>query len=236
MKSFNLIVWAALLGWTTSTLALKESVYVGEAKHKGKLVYREFHYLKHDSKGKLLSARTEYKNPEGKILSTLDSDFTTNLTAPAHLQIDNISETQYGIRYVNNQLTMFNQEKNKSEKTKIVQNSSNEGVLVGCQGLNYFVLENFDLIKSKKKLTISFLIPGNLDSFNFDLKLVKEYENGEIDLELSIHSFWLKLFAPKLFVKYDRNKQRLLYYKGLSNIRDENGNFQDVEIEYKYDT
>jgi hypothetical protein len=96
MKSFNLIVWAALLGWTTSTLALKESVYVGEAKHKGKLVYREFHYLKHDSKGKLLSARTEYKNPEGKILSTLDSDFTTNLTAPAHLQIDNISETQYG--------------------------------------------------------------------------------------------------------------------------------------------
>jgi hypothetical protein len=46
---------------------------------------------------------------------------------------------------------------------------------------------------------------------------------------------FLKLFAPKLKMIYDPMKKRLLSYSGLSNIRTQEKEMMNVDIEYLYE-
>jgi hypothetical protein len=88
-------------------------------------------------------------------------------------------------------------------------------------------------IISAKKLDLLFLIPGRLDAYNFYLK-VKKSSSETVEFDIEIDNWFLRMFAPKLELVYDRKKGRLLLYKGLSNLTDENKKMMNVEISYKY--
>ncbi|MCK7574735.1 MAG: hypothetical protein MZV65_01690 [Chromatiales bacterium] len=44
----------------------------------------------------------------------------------------------------------------------------------------------------------------------------------------------LRLFAPKLEVRYDRDTRRLLSYRGASNLLSADQGVQNVTITYRY--
>jgi len=74
-----------------------------------------------------------------------------------------------------------------------------------------------------------------LDYYDFKMKKVKESkEEGIVEFEIAVQNWFLKLFAPKLFVKYDKIKKHIVWYKGISNIKDDLGKNQIVTITYKY--
>ena len=208
--------------------------YSGEARKDDQVIYREFHEVTYNLKNIILSSKTRYEANDGNLLSTLDSDYTVNSSAPIHTVTDYITEETYGIRYEDNELIMFHKNKNTAEKIKKIDVSSKDKIFVAAQGLNYFIVQNIENLESKESIPFTFLIPGKLDEFNFILKRINNPTEETLNLELKIKSFWLKLFAPKMLLKYDTLKKRLLYYKGLSNIRDKNGDRQVVEINYSY--
>jgi len=55
-----------------------------------------------------------------------------------------------------------------------------------------------------------------------------------VDFKVKIENWFLRAFAPELEFKYDRKTDRIVWYKGISNIKSETGKNMNVEIEYKY--
>lgn len=212
--------------------------YTGVANHDGKVAYIEKHQVTYDdASGKVLSAVTEYRSEKDALIATLKTDFSKSLTSPDHVFTDLRDGSVHGVRNVGNKKILFKQDKGKEEKTsELDADPKMDEVTFGCQGLNYYVLANTAKIEIGKSVPIVFLIPGKLDSYNFELEYMKKNPDGILEIEIEIHSFFLKLFAPKLYVKYDLNKKHIVWYKGISNVPDDKGDTQKVEIDYTYES
>jgi hypothetical protein len=235
INNITLLSTGLLLG---QTLAASTSVekYQGVAKKDGKVSYIEKHTTTFGENGKVLKAETDYVAENGEMLGQISSDFTTNLTAPAHTFTDARSGEKHGIRYEDDKIVLFLQEKGEKEQTKkLSEDIAKGGIIVGCQGLHYYLRENFDSFLAKKEIPVKMLIPGKLDYYSFLMKYVGE-KDGLVEINVEIDSFFLRMFAPSLTIKYDKKTKHLMSYEGLSNILDSGGDIQNVQIKYSYNT
>lgn len=211
----------------------KTQVYTGEAFEDGKLVYKEKHEV--DIKdGVVLSSMTTYFDPNDKIIAKLTNSFTRSLNLPANEMVDERQKSIHGVRYAGDNPVMYSQEKNKKELTKKINlDDFKERLVVAGQGLHYYLLAHIKEIIGKKILKLKFLIPGRLDAYDFDLK-VSKVEEGKAYIEVEIHNWFLKLFAPKLKMVYHIEKKQLLKYEGLSNLKSSDDKMMNVQIIYRY--
>lgn len=209
-------------------------VYRGEAKLKGKLVYNELHTIIQEN-GKIISSETVYTNPKGDIIARLTNSYSQSLNLPEHTMQDIRHKNIHGLKYLNGSPVMFNQDDKESEETKKIEMKDYKGKLVvGGQGLHYYLVSNFETVVKNKTLKLKFIIPGRLDAYDFYLKFIGQSE-GKVIFEVEIDNWFLKLFAPKLNMVYDAKLKRLLSYSGLSNIRTEDKEMMNVDIDYIYE-
>jgi len=209
--------------------------YQGEARVDGQIAYVEKHEVIFDDAGRLLEAKTLYESPAGKPIATMQSDFRESLTVPAHTVKDFRTGNVQGLRRENGEIVLFYQDAGKPERTRtLTEKDAGNRILVGCQGLNYYLLGNLERLDPKANLPLRFLIPGKLDYYDFNLKRTGESADGIVAFEISIQDWFLRLFAPKLYVKYDKTAKHLIWYQGLSNITNEQGDPQCVTITYAY--
>ncbi len=209
--------------------------YKGTARSSGKISYIEYHKATFSDDKKIKSSVTIYKDEAGTTIGTLRSDFSKNLSAPSYQYNDLRHKTGHGIRYKNNVLQMIKTKEGEEEKTKdLTEKFSADSLIVGCQGLHYYLRENFDKVKKKKNIPIKFLTPGNLKYYNFIMNYIGSDKEGLITLEIKISNIFLRLFAPKLIIKYNPTTRNLVNYQGLSNITDSKNKIQTVEIKYEY--
>lgn len=215
--------------------ALRIEEFSGIAKINEKVAYTEKHRVEYFDDGKIQNAETRYESPEGKLIALLKSDFSQSVTVPDHVVEDFRSGNVQGLRRENGKIVLFDKEKNKSERTRVlVDKDAEKRILVGCQGLNYYLLSRLDGTDTIQSLPLRFLIPGELDYFDFDMKEIPQSNKNLAEFEISVKSWFLRIFAPKLLVKYDRKTKRLIWYQGLSNIKNDKGENQSVTIEYLY--
>ncbi|MCE3009158.1 MAG: hypothetical protein LW875_00930 [Proteobacteria bacterium] len=216
-----------------SAAQLKSSIK-SVAKKDGQVVYLENHMSDYGAGGQIVRARTEYTRRSGEVIAVIDSEFKDSLSAPAHFFEDKRTGHRHGIRYENGQLVLFSQDKGKSEETKTLTiDKASPALTVGCQGLFYYLQQNYDELVKRKKIPLKFMIPGKLEYYDFEMELVREVD-GVAYIEVHIKNWFLRLFAPKLDVRYDIKSKRMIYYKGLSNLQTDKGETQAVEIEYSY--
>lgn len=207
-------------------------VYTGEARTDGKVVYREKHSVEWNN-DLPVSSLTIYEDPSGKPIGRLRNTYTKNLNAPEHVMDDLIHGSQHGVRYMNDKLIMFSKSEDEKEETKKIDEEDKK-LIVGGQGFHYYLVTHLEEVIKKGKLDLLFLIPGRLDAYDFYLK-VKEKTETKVTFEIEIDNWFLRLFAPKLVLEYDRNNKRLLKYRGLSNLKNDKNEMMNVEITYNYD-
>lgn len=215
---------------------MREQGVQGTASAEGKVVYIEKHRVTRNSEGKLLTAETRYESPGGNLLAVLKSDFTKSVTVPDHVVEDFRTGDIEGLRRENGKIILFDKQKGKPERSRILDEADAENrILVGCQGLNYYLLGRLDPTQPPiEHLPLRFLIPGKLDYYDFDMKELPQADPKLALFEIKVKSIFLRLFAPKLLAKYDRKTSRLVWYQGLSNIKSDAGELQNVTIEYSY--
>lgn len=207
--------------------------FSSEARFGGKITYLESHESEYRN-GRIARARTDYLSPDGKPLAYIESFFAESLTAPRHVFEDYRSGVRHGVRYENGDTILFSRDPGQPEKTRnIGKGSAGSILMVGCQGLFYYLQENYPLVREKRRIPLQLLITGTLDIYDFELELKGE-KDGIAEITIHISNWFLRLFAPKLDVRYDIDARRMLYYKGLSNILDDKGKIQTVEITYTY--
>lgn len=213
-------------------LYAKTQVYSGEATSDGKFVYREIHTIDLDG-GKVKTSETVYTDSQNKIIGRLKNDYEKSLSVPEHLMEDLLHKSKHGVRYKGNLPVMFNQEEDKEETKTIDPDAFKGKLLVGGQGLHYYIVENLEKILKDGKVDLKFLVPGRLDAYDFYLKVVKR-DTERVEIEIEIDNWFLRLFAPKLRLIYGTKSKRLLHYSGLSNIRNEKKEIMNVKINYTY--
>lgn len=216
-------------------LADRHDLFKGEAKEKGRLVYRENHDVTFDDANNPLEATTTYTDPNGTVLGILKSNFRRSLNLPEHIYNDNRTGNKYGIRRDGEKVILFSQEPGKAEATKEMSGDDEKNRLqVGCQGFNYYLKGKIDQIKSMKSQPVLFMIPGELTSYKFILNYLRENSDQTVDFNVKIENWFLRAFAPTLEFRYDKKINRIVWYKGISNIKNNVGKTMDVTIDYKY--
>lgn len=210
----------------------KTTVHYGDATKKGEVIYVEKHEIEEDDQGKILKAKTSYLRPDESIIATLESDFSLSLTNAEHVMVDQRDGRRYGVRWVDGKPEMWDQKKDEKERSeKITDDFADGKLIIGGQGLHYYMRERLNELK-EKDLAIAILIPGKLDWYSFFVQYQGE-EEGLMKFVIKAQSAFLRLFAPKLEVWYAKDG-KLMHYKGLSNLSDDKGGNQSVEIKYRY--
>ena len=233
MKS---IIFLPLFLFTSITFADYTEKYKGIATNdKNEIIYIENHEATFFDNKKIKSAKTVYVNTKGKKIAELTSDFSKNLSAPTYKYTDFRHKTGHGIAYKDGKLQLIDYQKDGSSKTKFLNKKfSSNSIIVGGQGMHYYLRENFNKLKDKKDVTVIFLTPGNLDYYNFLLNYIGVNKKGLVELDIKISNLILRMFVSKLELQYEPKTKRLIQYKGLSNLSDDNDKMQAVTIKYKY--
>jgi hypothetical protein len=235
-KYLSVTIFVLAVVVPNTIFAARTEIYKGVAKSNGKIVYTEKHTVSFDDKDRVQTAVTEYFSPDEKLIADLKSNFSKSLTAPEHSFVDHRTQDAHGIRGEGEKVVMYSIHKGGKEKTKVVPAPApgQDRLLFGCQGMHYYLRENMEMVNEKRQLPLLFLIPGQLDTYDFKLKYIKETANL-VDYDVEIDgSFLLRLVAPKLEITYDKEKKQLIRFKGPSNLLDDKGKTQKVEITYEY--
>lgn len=209
--------------------------FTANATNKGTLIYLEKHKSTYSEGKKIESSTTEYFSPTGEKIAEISSDFKNSIAAPLHTFKDLRFDHTHGLRALENgKLVMFAKNGSETEKTKPVEMPTDDTqLMVGCQGLYFYLQAKYDDVKSRKKIPLLFLIPGDLSVYNFELNWLRE-EGKLAYIDIQIKNIFLRLFAPKLTVVYDIEKKQMVSYEGLSNLWDAKKKNQSVRIDYKY--
>jgi hypothetical protein len=201
--------------------------YQGLAYKDKKLVYTEVHDETRNEYT-ITATDTKYVDPKGKVLSTLVSDHSKSLRVPNHHFKDPRSGYEHGIEKGKKCFRRGESgQKKEYEECKPEKNS------VSSKGLHAWLVQNLHKFKKGDKKKIDFILPGKEGRFDFLMK-VRKANNKVVEIDLEVKSWVLRLFAPKMYLKYDRQTRNLLVYKGPSNIVDEKGKTFNVTIKYQY--
>ena len=99
--------------------------------------------------------------------------------------------------------------------------------LVADAGFNEFIKLNWPKLRSGKALALQFAVPTRLQAYKFNLKQIAESQFAgvpAVTYQLKIAGL-LSLIADPIEVTYDKSSRRLLRFQGISNLRDDAGEF-----------
>ena len=222
------------LFWITLLLCLKAhsetQVFEAVATHEGKAVYLERHTVVYDDKT-LIRSQIEYLGPEGKPIANLVSDYTQSLSAPSYIFRDLREQSIQGLHWNGQMLELFSQK--KDDKVSVSQMYKGSELLIGGEGLIYYIGAHIHELIKVKGMDFKFVIPGRLSSFDFTIQPVSS-NNEEVTFEIKLKSWLLRLFGPRLKLIYDLQRERIKSFQGLSHIRKSDGSMMTVDVDYVY--
>jgi len=206
-----------------------EFVYAGEARDEsGALVYTEKHVVRSEA-GTTTGSLTEYRAPDGALIATMRSDYSRSVAMPTYVFEDLRRNYREGMRWQDGEYVIFHQEGSAPEKTSRLGSDSR---VFSCQGWHYYLVNNLDLLE-KDKIVLNLVLPSELRPFPFVVKKL-DSDASRVSAELSLTHWLFRYFAPKLRLEYDKEKRRLIEFRGVSNILDKAGDRQEVTIRYQY--
>lgn len=208
--------------------------YYGDAfdQNTGQKVYSDNH-SEFVQNGKHISSNIEYKDSTGKVIGRKTISFAKNTTLPDFKLEDLRDGYIEGAEFKDGKYKLYFR-KNSSEplQEKILDVS---GKSVSDGGFDQFVKENWDSLSSGKKLKFRFYAPSQLDSFKFAAEKVKnvDYEGRpSMVVKMEMDNLLLNIFIPPIFITYDLETKRILFYEGISNVNNAQGKSYFVKLKY----
>lgn len=206
---------------------------VGKAYIENQLVYVEKHYPQYGGNGLYEKLKTEYFDAGNNKFAQIVSDFKNDKFIPNSLLEDFRHNTKEEIIFdpknvVVNYKKELKQKQEKSQSFKVVSNS------IADQGFHNYIVANFDeLLKTQKKISI--IVASQKDYFYFLIDK-KKISNDKVHFVITPNNFFLKQLVTPIELEYSISNKRLLRFYGLSNLNDEKGKSQVVNIVYEYNS
>lgn len=200
--------------------------------NKGNIVYQEKHVSEFRSQ-KLFQLKTDYFDPGGQEIGFIKTNFSPSGYVPSYEFRDFRSQRSVSVKPVAAHIDVTTKsskdKKDQSMKFKMLPQ------MVAGQGLHQFLIDHLgSFIESAQHTeTVKFFIPLNKDYYDFQIKVLNQTEQT-ITLRIEADNWFFRMVAPHIDVTYDKQKARLLTYKGPSNLIDKSGKKINVTIQYSY--
>lgn len=223
----------ALLVSLSSLLTAEESVlsYRGDAfsLEGGELLYTEYHELT-TKDGRPVARETRYQTPNTEEFAQKQNQYGENPATPNF----NLNDTRYDyseeVTYSNGKWRVSYSEPDESDKGTL---GSPDYTPVIDAGFDEFVRSEWPKLLEDKTVRFSFAVPSRLEWVSFRL-IPLQREEGKLTVEMRLSSRLLSWLLEPVELTYDEKTQRLLTYRGLTNIRDKDGEGIKAEIRYTY--
>ena len=203
----------------------------------GELLYRELHYRGDASV--LMSERVEYLSPTGELLVEKTLDGSRSVITPNVAQRDLRTGTRFSISNIGDGFDTLYQRGGETSSTKRI-NKDEE--LVFDAGFDPYVRAHWDALWAGDAIRADFFVPARLDTVKISMRRTDSEQCAAVTSDALCIVVrpagilrlvgWL---VDPLYLAYGQGSQRLLMYRGISNLLDANGESQDVLIRYQYD-
>lgn len=229
------VIWSGIAFADESVLSYRGDAFSLDG---GKLLYTEHHQLtfkqiRTDSDqivNEPISRITRYQDANTEEFAVKENTYLHGSATPEF----NLTDTRYGyyeeVTYENDRWRASYREPTESDKGKL---GKPDYTPVIDSGFDEFVRSAWPKLMDGKTVRFSFAVPSRLEWVNFRLIPVKN-KSGVLTVEMRLSSKLLSWLLTPVQLSYDTNTMRLLTYRGLTNIRNENGEGIQAEIRYTY--
>ncbi len=205
---------------------------VGKAYQPGtsQLLYIEEHY------GDIHNGIVEevlYMDAEQRQIAVKKFTFMSGVYTPGFVQVDYRSGQLIAAKPAEDSTieVMYRAGLKADQRRDTIKKSTN---LVIDAGFNAFIVDNWEILQTGAELTIDFVVPARMSTIGMVVNS-RDCESGVARcFSVSPRNFLLKFFVGEIALEYSADTQKLLMFRGLSNISDHSGGGQTVEIHYEY--
>ncbi len=199
----------------------------------GKFIYSEIHEEKFIG-NKISKSITRYIDSKNSILSERVMTFADDLSKPEFELKDFRSGYIEGSQVLKDNKVKVYTRKNFDGKIeeKIIE-VKEPFVIDG--GLTYFFRQNWDRLLNNEIVEFNFIAPAKLDYYRFRVSksnIVVVGNRKGMQLKLEVNNFILRAFVDPIYITYALDNKEILFYKGISNINNEEGKSYLVEIDF----
>jgi len=185
-----------------------------------KVLYSESHWT--TSENNALKNRTVlYRCADGTAFARKEINYARSTLAPEFSFNDVRFNYQEGLRWQKDRPELWFV-RNGQRQQKLLSNSD---TLVADAGFDVFVKNQWSALSAARRQSLQFAVPSRLTSYAFNLQRINSLpfnKEPAQSFKLSIDG-WLGFVAPNIEITYSRNSKRLLRFKGLSNILNNQG-------------
>jgi hypothetical protein len=197
----------------------------------GEPVYSERHEaLIEDGRG--LRARVEYVDPSGRPIAAKTLDFASPVLPLFHLEDSRIGYRE-GLRRDGDALVVFIRDPGSGRDRMRTVLERGEGEVVADAGFDQFMRKHFDALARGERRVFDFLVPSQLRTLRFRVDKVGETERDGLSLlqlRLRPDGFILRNLVAAVELDYDLATRHLYEYRGISNVRQANGDSYRARI------
>ncbi len=176
-------------------------------------------------------ATVSYVDAESRPFAVKQLDFSNARFTPQFALIDQRIDYQEGAKLEDNQVLIY--KKSQSDASLIQTTIDKTDKLVIDAGFDQFVQHHFSVLSQGETITFYFVSPEKLDKFKFIMQKSAETDNT-ITLKMQLSNPIYRLLTDPIFLIYEKSTKYLLEYRGLSNIKDPQGENYTVNIRYDY--
>ncbi len=178
-----------------------------------------------------------YRNETGSLLARKLLDYSSGRTTPSFVQQNFYSSEVIEVDLKAGNVTMAVLDAVNSEPKKVSSTQTDGTIPVVIDaGFDEYVRSNWDSLLAGEKQ--SFLFPFAERDKLIELRIKKTAcsyptENHQC-FKLELSNWFVRMLVSPIELGYDPELQRLMRYRGLSNIGDGKGNGSVVDIRYDY--
>ncbi|MFG1496697.1 hypothetical protein ABMA57_08690 [Saccharospirillum sp. HFRX-1] len=186
-------------------------------------LYREQHQLTLNN-GEPVSEQVRYLAPDGQLLGEKNMSYNEPARPGYELVLPALDRTE-SVRPDRDGVTIVSRKEGRlgwPQQTAIID-----------AGFHYFILDHFDALERGQTLDIQFLTPSRLSWIALSIE-PETPRDDQLVLQLRPQNQVLRWLIDPIELTYSRSQQRLLQYRGLTNLPNGNeGNFK-ARIVYQY--
>ncbi len=202
--------------------------YDAEGEH---LLYEEFHNnLSRDGH------TVRYAAPSGELIAEKNLDYSTRGYQPSFTLTNNITGEVLKVNTEAQALTLelleIEQGAQPTKKSRTLTLDVNAALVVDAGFVNYLT-SHWETLSAGETLSFNFLLPDHLKAYPLRAFEVA-CEDNSLCVRITLKNRLFAFFSSDIHLEFDRQTQRLLRYRGRSNIALNDGDYPLVDIRYRY--
>jgi len=202
----------------------------------GELLYSEHHREVYHGE-RVLRSTVTYKDAEGDAFAEKSIDFTAGRTMPDFSLANRRTGHREGSQRAG-ELLAISHRKAQTKKFKTVQVPAPMTAIIDA-GFDRFVEDYWDELASGHIVVRPFLVPSRFDFLDFRIRKLKEdrkFGRKTLVFRMEPNGLLLRtLMVDPMDITYDAQRRILMRYRGISNMRNANGENYKVRIEFPMD-